>query len=373
MSVTRRDFAKLGALGIAAHWAPRAMAEAIVGQEPPRKVGYAIIGLGRIADHFMRASRTCEHSRVTALVSGHRDKAERIAAEYGVPRENIYSYEDFDRIATNKAVDAVYVALPNSMHAEYTIRSAKAGKHVLCEKPMAISIAECEQMIAACKSAKVKLMIAYRLHFEPTTLKALEIVRSGKLGSLQTMQGANGFNIGVGEWRYNKKLAGGGAIFDVGVYCINAHRMFSGEEPVGVKADFSTPQKDDPRFKEVEENSSWILRFPSGILASAASTYGSQMPGYYKLHGTKGWLQMDGYNYDGQHLTAHYPAEEKGAPGISIDILSQEKDPMQFVRQADHFSDCILNNKTPQAPGEEGLADTRVIDSIYKAAGHPLG
>ena len=169
MPLTRRDFAKMGALGIAAHWAPGAMAEAIVGQEPPRKVGYAIIGLGRIAGHFLEASRTCEYSRVTALVSGHRDKAERIAAEYGVPRENIYSYEEFDRIATNKAVDAVYVALPNSMHAEYTLRAARAGKHVLCEKPMAINVTECQQMIAACDNAKVKLMIAYRLHFEPMT------------------------------------------------------------------------------------------------------------------------------------------------------------------------------------------------------------
>jgi len=373
MPLTRRDFAKIGALGLAAHWTPGAMAEVVGGQDAPRKVGYAVIGLGRIAGHFLEASRTCEHSKVTALVSGHRDKAERIAAEYGVPRENIYSYEEFDRIAANRTVDAVYVALPNSMHAEYTIRSAKAGKHVLCEKPMAISVAECEQMIAACNKAKVKLMIAYRLHFEPTTLKALEIVRSGKLGTVQSMQGANGFNIAMGEWRYTKKLAGGGSIFDVGVYCINAHRMFTGEEPVGIKADFSTPEKSDPRFQEVEENASWLMRFPSGILASASSTYGSQMPGYYRLYGTKGWLQMDGYNYDGQHLQARYAGEEKGSKPIVVDILTEEKDPMQFVRQADHFSECVLENKTPQAPGEEGLADLRVIEAIYKAAGHPLG
>ena len=372
MPLTRRDFAKMGALGIAAHWAPGAMAEAIVGQEPPRKVGYAIIGLGRIAGHFLEASRTCEYSRVTALVSGHRDKAERIAAEYGVPRENIYSYEEFDRIATNKAVDAVYVALPNSMHAEYTLRAARAGKHVLCEKPMAINVTECQQMIAACDNAKVKLMIAYRLHFEPTTLKALEIVRSGKLGTLQSMHGAYGFNIGMGEWRYNKRLAGGGSIFDVGIYCINAHRMFTGEEPVEIKAYVSTPEKDDVRFKEVEENASWLLRFPSGALASASSTYGAQMPGYYRLHGTKGWLQMDGYNYDGQHLQANYAGEVKGSKNVTVDITSQEKDPMQFVRQADHFSQCVLQNKTPQAPGEEGLADMRVIEAIYQAAGHPL-
>jgi predicted dehydrogenase len=356
----------MSALGLAAHWAPASA----LGQQ--RKIGYCVIGLGRIAGHFLEGAKNSEHSQVTALVSGHREKAEKIAAQYGVPRENIYSYEDFDRIKTNPAIDAVYVALPNSMHAEYTIRAAKAGKHVLCEKPMAINVAECEQMIAACNKAKVKLMIAYRLHFEPTTLKALEIVRSGKLGSLQTMQGANGFNIALGEWRYMKKLAGGGSIFDVGVYCVNAHRMFTGEEPVSVKAEFSTPEKDDVRFKEVEENASWVMRFPSGVIASASSTYGSGMPGYYKLYGTKGWLQMDGYSYAGQHLTARYAAEEKGAPAVSVDILSTEKDPMQFVRQADHFSDCILNDKKPQAPGEEGLADMRVVESIYKAAGAKL-
>ncbi len=367
MTISRRDFAKLSALGLAAHWTPQVSA---LGQE--RKIGYCVIGLGRIASHFLNGAKNSEHSQVTALVSGHRDKAEKIAAQYGVPKENIYSYEEFDKIAANKAIDAVYVALPNSMHAEYTIRAAKAGKHVLCEKPMAISVTECQQMIAACNQAKVKLMIAYRLHFEPTTLKALEIVRSGKLGTLQTVQGANGFNIAPGEWRYTKKLAGGGAIFDVGVYCINAHRMFTGEEPVNVKADFTTRDKDDVRFKEVEQNASWMMQFPSGIIATASTTYGSQMPGYYKLFGTKGWLQMENYNYDNQHLTARYAGEEKGAPGVSVDILSTEKDPMQFVREADHFSECILQNKTPQAPGEEGLADMRVIESIYKAAGVKL-
>lgn len=368
MPLNRRDFAKIGALGLATRWTPNAFSL----QGEPKKIGYCVIGLGRIATHFLNGARNSQHSQVTALVSGHRDKAEKIAAEYGVPRENIYSYEEFDKIAANKAIDAVYVALPNSMHAEYTIRAAKAGKHVLCEKPMAISVAECEQMIAACRKANVKLMIAYRLHFEPTTLRALEIVRSGKLGTLQTMHGANGFSIAMGEWRYTRKLAGGGAIFDVGVYCINAHRMFTGEEPMNVKADFSTRDKDDVRFKEVEQNASWMMEFPSGIIASASTTYGSQMPGYYKLHGTKGWLQMDGYGYEGQRLTARYSGDEKGAPPVSIDYTTTEKDPMQFVREADHFSECILNDKTPQTPGEEGLADMKAIAAVYKAAGQPL-
>ncbi|MDE3162335.1 MAG: Gfo/Idh/MocA family oxidoreductase, partial [Acidobacteriota bacterium] len=157
MTLTRREFTRLSALGIAASVAP-----SLPAQPSGEKTGYAIIGLGRIADHFMAGIRNTSNSRVAALVSGHRDKAERIAADYGVPSTSIYSYENFDEIAKNKDVQAVYVALPNSMHAEYTIRAAKAGKHVLCEKPMSTSIADAEAMIAACKAANVKLMIAYR-------------------------------------------------------------------------------------------------------------------------------------------------------------------------------------------------------------------
>jgi predicted dehydrogenase len=365
MAVSRRDFAKMGMLGWAAQsMMPRALAQA--GEQ--KKIGYCVIGLGRIADHFMRGTQASAHSKITALVSGHRDQAERIAAQFGVPRESIYSYEEFDRIAANPAIDAVYVALPNSMHAEYTLRAAKAGKHVLCEKPMAISSAECMQMIAACDAAHVKLMIAYRLHFEPITLKALDIVRSGKLGRLQAMEGANGFNIQMGEWRYTKALGGGGSMFDVGIYCLNAFRMFAGEEPFGFQAQAST-QDHDERFKEVEENVSWLMKFPSGALATGASTYGANMPGFYRLHGAQGWLEVGTYGYEGQHLKAQYAAVEKGAPSVVLDEISQEKDPMQFVREVDHFSDCILHNRKPQAPGEEGLADMRCIEAIYEAAG----
>ena len=165
------------------------------------------------------------------LVSGHRDKADRIAAQYDVPADSIYNYENFDQIVHNPAVDAVYVALPNSMHAEYTIRAAKAGKHVLCEKPMATNVADCEQMIAACKAANVKLMIAYRCHYEPTNLSAIELIRDGALGQVQAIESAFGFNMGPNEWRTNKKLAGGGPLFDVGIYSLNACRYLTGEEP----------------------------------------------------------------------------------------------------------------------------------------------
>ena len=224
MTLTRRDFAKLGALSLAARFVPVLNAQA-----PAKKIGYAVIGLGRIADHFMRGVLDTTNSQITGLVSGHRDKADRIAAQYGVASNCIYSYDNFDQIAHNPAIDAVYVALPNSMHAEYTIRAAKAGKHVLCEKPMSTNVADAEAMIAACKAANVKLMIAYRCHYEPTNLRAVKLIRDGALGQVQAIESSFGFNMGPNEWRTNKKLAGGGPVFDVGIYSLNACRYLTGK------------------------------------------------------------------------------------------------------------------------------------------------
>ena len=248
MTLTRRDFAKLGTLTLAAGFAPLLHA-----QPSAKKTGYAVIGLGRIAGHFMPGARNTTNSQITALVSGHRDKADRIAAEYGIPSSSIYNYENFDEIAHNPAVDAVYVALPNSMHAEYTIRAAKAGKHVLCEKPMSTNVADAEAMIAACKAANVKLMIAYRCHYEPTNLRAVKLIRDGALGQVQAIESSFGFNMGPNEWRTNKKLAGGGPLFDVGIYCLNACRYLTGEEPEHIAA-FASTIDHDGRFSEVEEN-----------------------------------------------------------------------------------------------------------------------
>src|SRR5215469_10502117 len=223
MQLNRRDFTRLGALGLAAGLTPTLSA-----QDATRQTRYAVIGLGRIAGHFMPGSLNTSNSAITGLVSGHRDKADRIAAQYNVPASSIYNYENFDEIAHNPSIDAVYVALPNSMHAEYTIRAAKAGKHVLCEKPMSTTVAEAESMIAACKAANVKLMIAYRCHYEPTNLKAVKLIRDGALGAVQAIESAFGFNIAPGEWRINKKLAGGGPLFDVGIYSLNACRYLTG-------------------------------------------------------------------------------------------------------------------------------------------------
>jgi len=363
MSLSRREFAKLGALGLAARILPEGIAHA---QAASPKVGYCVIGLGRIADHFMRGVRDSSISTITGLVSGHRDKAERIAAQYGVPTSSIYSYEDMDRMRENKAIDAVYVALPNSMHAEYTIRSAKAGKHVLCEKPMSTSVNDAKAMIAACKTANVKLMIAYRLRYEPTTRRAIKLVQGGAVGQVQSIVSANGFNESAGEWRLNKALSGGGPLLDVGIYCLNAMRYLTAEEPTKFAAFVSTIDHDG-RFTSVEENTSWTMQFPSGIQAVCTTTYGAQMPGFYRVYGSKGWLEVDEFGYQGLRLTARY---SNGDGSITnLNELNPEKDPKQFTREADYFTECILTNRTPLTAGEEGLRDMEYMQAIYRSAG----
>jgi predicted dehydrogenase len=357
MQLTRRDFSRLGALGLAAGLAPTLRA-----QSAQPKTRYAVIGLGRIAGHFMPGVLSTTNSSITGLVSGHPDKAHRIAAQYNVPAGSIYNYENFDEIAHNPNIDAVYVALPNSMHAEYTIRAAKAGKHVLCEKPMCTSVADAQAMIAACKAANVKLMIAYRCHYEATNLRAIQLIREGKLGQVQAIDSSFGFNIAPGEWRLSKKMAGGGPLYDVGIYSLNACRYLTGEEPAHISAYASTIDHDG-RFNEVEENDSWTMRFPSGIVASCATTYGANMAGYFKVYGSKGWLQVDqAFVYEGLHLHAQLGHD-------TLDEPNPARDPSQFQAEAEHFSHCVQNNLQPQSPGEEGLKDLGYIADIYRSAG----
>ena len=360
MSLTRREFTSLSALALAARFAPTLGAQA-----PGRKVGYAIIGLGRIANIFMRGIQASTNSSVTALVSGHRDKADRIAAQYGVPAASIYNYENFDTILHNPAVDAVYVALPNSMHADFTIRAAKAGKHVLCEKPMATTVAESEAMIAACKAANVKLMIAYRCHFESTNLKAAKLIHDGALGQVQAIESAFGFNCDASDWRTKKALAGGGPLFDVGIYCLNACRYLTGEEPASLNGITSVIDHDG-RFVDLEESVAWTMKFPSGIVASCSTSYGAEMGGYFRVYGSKGFLDVDpAFNYDGPRMRGFYS-------GTRIDEQNPGRMPYQFAAEADHFSNCVLNNLEPQCPGEEGLRDMRYITEIYRSAGIAL-
>jgi predicted dehydrogenase len=367
VNLTRREFSRIAGASIAVQaFSP------LRAQTSDRKVGYCIIGLGRISmGHFMPGVQMSEKSRITGLVSGHRDKALKMAAQYGVPESSIYTYENCDEMRNNPAIDAVYVALPNSMHAEYTIRSARAGKHVLCEKPMATSVADSKAMIQACKDAGKKLMIAYRCQYEPTNLRAIQLIRDGRLGTIQAIESANGFNIKPGEWRLNKKMAGGGPLMDVGIYSLNACRYLTGEEPTEVRGYSSVIDKDG-RFNEVEENLAWTMKFPSGVVTACNTTYGARMDGYYSVHGSKGGIHAEpAFAYEGLHLTARL----EGAPGSQptmIDEPNPNRDPSQFKTEADHFSSCVLENKTPKTPGEEGLRDMELMAKIYESCGMDL-
>ncbi len=367
MKFTRRQFTQsLGTATVLSSFASRSRAQQASGAG--RKLRYCIVGLGRISmDHFMPACKMSQHSQVTALVSGHRAKADKMAAEYTVPAKNIYSYENYDEIRSNPDIDAVYIALPNSMHAEYTIRAANAGKHVLCEKPMATTVRDSQAMIDACKAADRKLMIAYRCQYEPTNLRAIQMIRDGTLGTIQAIESANGFVEKLGEWRLDRKMSGGGPLMDVGIYSLNACRYLTGEEPEHVEG-YCSVIDDDGRFKTVEENVGWTMRFPSGIVASCNTTYGGVMDGYFRVHGSKGLLYAEpAFAYQGLRLRA----EIHGQP--PVDEPNPDKDPSQFVREADYFADCVFNNKDPKTDGHEGLRDMKLMADIYKSCGRTLG
>jgi predicted dehydrogenase len=365
MKLTRRDFSRLGAMTALSTALPlRAQTQS--GPEG-RKLRWCIVALGRISmGQFMPGLTLSRTGKITALVSGHRQKAEKQAALYGVPASSIYGYENFDEIRDNKEIDAVYIALPNSMHAEYTIRAAKAGKHVLCEKPMATSLEDCRRMIEACRTANVKLMIAYRCQYHPSHLKAIELIRRGAVGRVQAIESAFGFNIRPGEWRLNKKMAGGGPLVDVGIYCLNATRYLTGENPQDIKA-YASVIDHDGRFTQVEENDGWTVKFPSGIVASCSTSYGSLMNGYFRVHASTGWVYMDGFNYSDMHLTALL------ASGETIDQPDPISAPKQFTAEADYFARCVWDNREPKTGGEEGLQDMTAISRIYESAGLRLG
>lgn len=359
--IDRRKFASLSAMALAATQLP-AKAQAA----PAKPVGYAAIGLGNISEIFMRACEGSSTAKITALVTGHpKEKGEKFAAMYGIPKSSIYTYETFDQIRDNKDVEAVYIGLPNAMHREFTLRGAAAGKHVLCEKPMATSSAECREMIAACSKAHVKLMIAYRIQYEPLWAEAIRMIRAGDIGDIESFQGTFFNQQRPGAWRLSRKLAGGGPIFDLGIYPLNAIRYITGEEPSSYSAMIATREAGE-RFAEVEQSMEWLMKLPSGIIASCSCSYGTSAPGYFRINGSKGNLAFEpAYIYDGLHLRGQ-------AGGNPIDIASPNKQPYMFALEAEHFAHCLRNNVQPHTPGEEGLKDLIAIEAIYKAAGRPL-
>jgi predicted dehydrogenase len=328
---------------------------------PAKKLGYALVGLGSLSEHqiapaLAEKTKSC---KLTGLVSGHRDKAKAWAKKYGVPEANIYDYQNFDRIKDNPDIDVVYVVLPNSMHAEYTIRAAKAGKHVLCEKPMAISVKECDAMIAACKAAGRQLAIGYRLHFEPNNLEMARLAREKVLGAVKLIETSAGFRIGdPKQWRLDKALSGGGSLLDIGIYALQAARYISGEEPVRVSAIWANT--DRVKFKPgVEESVMFTLEFPSGVIANCASSYGTSL-NRFRASAEEGWFEVQpALNYTGIKGRMNTRGTMKDFDFAPVD---------HFAAEMDDFASCILENKPTRVPGEEGRRDQRIMAAIYEAA-----
>jgi len=369
--ITRRGFLTKVGQGLAAANLPVALlanANANAAQfsqrvpDPPgKKLGWAIVGLGNLSMYqILPAFAKCEQSKVVAFVSGHPDKANKLALRYGVNPKNIYNYQNYDTIKDNPEVDIIYIVLPNGMHAEYTIRGLQAGKHVLCEKPMANTPADCQSMIDAAKKANRKLMVAYRCHYEPVNQEATRIARDPELGPIKVILADAGFPIGdPSQWRLKKDLAGGGSLMDIGIYALQAARYLSGEEPTEINAMmYTTPG--DPRFKEVEETINFQMRFPSGILANCTSSYGYFPTSHFRVIKTKGWVDLDpGAWYNGlrMHVRRGNNIEE---PDL------QQRD--HFASEMEHFSNCVMQDKEPLTPGEEGLRDLKIMTAIYEAA-----
>ncbi|MGB2632970.1 MAG: Gfo/Idh/MocA family oxidoreductase [Candidatus Acidiferrum sp.] len=366
--ISRRGFFGKVGKGLAVAGAAGSFLKEAMGQQglvvpdpPGKKMGWAIVGLGSLSiNQILPAFAKCEKSKPVAFVSGHPDKANKLAARYGVDPKNIYNYQNYDSIKNNPEVDIIYIVLPNCMHAEYTIRGFQAGKNVLTEKPMACHPADCQKMIDAGRQAGKKLMVAYRCRYEPYNQEAIRMARSGELGPTQVIVADMGFNIGdPGQWRLKKDLSGGGSLMDIGIYGLNASRYLTGEEPAEINAMmYSAPN--DPRFKEVEETINFQLRFPSGVLANCSSSYGYISQNRYRVIGTEGWLDMDPATiYSGLRMKV-------GHNNIIEEINLPVRD--HFALEMDHMSQCVMENKEPLTPGEEGLRDITLMMAIYEAA-----
>jgi predicted dehydrogenase len=332
---------------------------------PRDRVGFAVVALGRLSlEQILPAFAQTKKCKLTALVSGTPDKLKAVGAQYGIPSEKLYSYESFDRIGQDDAVQVVFIVLPNSMHREYVLRTASAKKHVLCEKPMATSSADAQAMIDACAEARVKLMIAYRCRYQPHHLEIIKRAQSGALGPIKLIEAINAQNQGdPAQWRLRKALAGGGALPDVGIYCLNAARAVTGEEPLEIEAQLhATPG--DVRFREVEESVTWLMRFPSGALANLSTSYGIHRASRMAVNLDGGTLVLENaFPYKGQRLL-QVRAQDKLETESVIQIGPKD----HFATEMDHMADCVLKNETPRTPGEEGLRDMKLMEAIYRAA-----
>ena len=352
----RRHFIKSAAVAtVSAPWIRRLNTTARAA-DADRKLGFALCGLGSLSTYQIApALQKTKNCRLAGIITGHPDKEAKWKAQYNIPDKNIYDYENMGRMADNPDIDVVYVVTPNSLHAEYTLKAAKAGKHVLSEKPMEVSVEKCQQMIDACKAANRLLAIGYRSRFDPHTIECIRLAREKTFGQIKIIQAGFGFRIGdPTQWRLKRDLAGGGALMDVGIYALQATRYLSGEEPVLVTA---LETKTDPvKFKEVDESITWQLKFPSGIIANCSTTYAIAGIDSYTAFAEGGAFGLSpAYNYEGN----------TGARSDGRRITFPPVD--QFAAEMDDFAQCIRDNRPSIVSGEEGLRDIRITTAIYES------
>ncbi len=358
-SQSRRNFLqKITASAIAAPlFANKAAAELYSQPYQGPVLRVAIMGLGSYGNRVAEAMQTSKMAKVVGVISGTPSKIKTWQEKYGIPDKNCYNYENFDAVKNNPDIDAIYVITPNGLHKDQVIRVAKAGKHAICEKPMAINAREARAMIDACKKANVKLLVGYRMHFEANTLEIIRLRNAGEFGKVHFFQGLTGFRIGdPTQWRLDKKLAGGGAMMDIGIYSINGARYMVGEEPLWVTAQET---KTDPvKFKEgVDETIIFQMGFPGGAVTSCLSTYAVSYLDKFFLVGEKGFAEM-------QPSTGYGPIKAKTNKGdLNFPHITHQ------TVQMDEMAGIILNGKTPIVPvdGEEGYKDMVIIDAIFEA------
>lgn len=327
------------------------------GQAQQKKLGIALVGLGNYATNQLApALQETEHCYLAGVVTGTPSKAQEWKRKYNIPDKNIYNYDTYDQIADNPDIDIIYIVLPNGMHAEYTVRGARAGKHMISEKPMATSVADCQRMIEACNENNVKLSIGYRLHFEPHNLRVMELGQQQVYGPVQRIEAADSFVFGGSpdKWRLDKKLAGGGPLMDLGIYCVQGAIYTVGQTPTAVTAKFGEVTRPE-YFDEVEQSIDWKMEFPNGTVADCTTSYNKNENLLYGK-AEKGWWRLQpAYSYSG--ITGETSEGPMSLPNVN-----------QQARQMDDFALCIKENRETPVPGEMGLRDVKILEAIYEAA-----